>query len=108
MCYFKIWYTDKIVEGTSLEDWKNAPYDGVVIVYEKFPNGTSRVAMGSDWYWMLSDENVYQSGVSTFRYDNFYTPHNAPDGAFLKKGRWVSDEQYAEMMAELEILITSI
>lgn len=105
MQYFKIWYVDSTLTGKTFEDWKNAPEDGVLAVYEKFDDGTGRMSAGSDWYWMLPDENVYQSGTSSF-VKGEYLSHNAPADAILKKGKWVTDERMQEVLDEILILIT--
>lgn len=107
MCYFKIWYIDKTIEGTSLEDWNNAPDDGVIIIYEKFENGYSRVSAGSDWYWMMPNENVYQSGTSS-EVAGEYLSHNAPENAVLKKGRWTTDEDFKKAYDEMFSLLNKV
>lgn len=107
MLYFKIWYEDKVIQGSSFEDWKNAPSEGVLIVYEKFEDGTGRISAGSDWYWMTPDLNVNQSGTSSEIKGEFLS-HNAPSNAILKSGKWVSDEVYNQAASEVSVLINTI
>jgi hypothetical protein len=96
---WRIWYnTGETVDGSTAEDWDNAPDDGVVGIAVRFgidDSGRSRgeLISGSDWYWMYQDK-LYQSGT-TSEIEGDWLNSGAPEGAILKKARWTTNEHLA-------------
>jgi hypothetical protein len=104
----KIWYEDNELIVNSLEEWINAPYEGVVGIYEFFENidgiNYGRISMGSDWYWMLPDKNINHNLDSSEIVDNWLEV-NIPEGAYEKKGKYVSDKRINEVNDEIKNII---
>lgn len=105
MTQFCIWYDDHIRTGQTPEDWAAMPEDGVVAIYEFFfrgEDGIPRAQMhsGSDWYWLGPDGRIGENGASTMKFGE-WMEHDAPEGAILKRGAWVSSERLAEVDAQL-------
>lgn len=101
---FKIWYDTFEVEGDTIEDWQNAPAEGVVAIYEffGFQNGftTGRINSGSDWYWM--DENgTIDHCLSTEDQPGVWVDFTIPPNCIAKKGLWVSDERMSQVDQEI-------
>jgi hypothetical protein len=113
--YFKIWYANGFVEGNSVQgstfqDWNNAPSDGVLFIYIFFQYDGSGIPLGevmcgSDWYWMTPDGTLGQSNSSSDVIGE-YVPCNAPTDAVVKKGKWVPDEELVQPTLELQNLMT--
>ena len=111
MEWFKIWYSDGEVIGTTQEDWQQAPEDNVIAVYEFLGRNSDGIPLamthsGSDWYWLAQDGRVGQNGASTMMVGH-WLDHDAPPGAILKRGVWVSQERLDQSMQELRELIAS-
>lgn len=97
---WRIWYIDGIVDGSTPDDWNNAPSENVLAIavfYGLDSHGTKlqEVYNGSDWYWMYNG-NIYQNGKSTYT-KNFWVDNPAPTGAVSKKGKYTTDEQMNEV-----------
>jgi len=96
---WRIWYnTGETVDGSTAEDWDNAPDDGVVGIAVRFGrelDGTmlGELISGSDWYWMYEGK-LYQSGT-TSEIEGDWLNSGAPEGAILKKARWTTNEHLA-------------
>lgn len=95
---WRIWFKGgEHFDGETAADWAALPDDGVLgiaIVFGKNEYGQTlgELVNGSDWYWM-HNEKIFQSGTSSLTLGE-WLPHNAPEGAVLKKGRWVTDEEF--------------
>lgn len=102
---WRIWYKGNIkIDGVTSEDWANAPDDEVIGIVVRFGNDKygsplNEWIYGSDWYWMY-DNNISHSGTSSDTPEE-WLPHNAPEGAALKKGRWTSEEELVLIDAEM-------
>jgi len=100
----KIWYEDSELIVNNLEEWINAPYEGVVGIYEFFENkdgiNYGRISMGSDWYWMLPDGNIDHNLDSSEIVDHWLDVQ-IPEDAYEKKGKYVSNERMNEVNNEI-------
>lgn len=102
---WRIWYKGNLhFDGETQADWAALPDDGVIgvaIVFGKNEDGITlgELVSGSDWYWMFEDK-IYQSNTSS-DIPNEWLPHNAPDGAILKKGRWTTQEELDDIDAQM-------
>lgn len=108
--WWKIWYEDFEIQGNSLEEWINAPYEGVVGIYEFFENKDNinygRISVGADWYWMLPDGNISHNMDSSETVD-FWIEADIPEGAYEKKGKYVSNERMEEVSNKIVELINN-
>lgn len=111
MSWFKIWYENEEIIGQNFEDWKNAPSEGIVMIYQFFyrdehniPYG--KIAAGDDYYWMTPDEELGQS-LSSSEIKGEWLDCDFPENASVKKGKWVSDERMDEVFKQsLELIKT--
>lgn len=103
--FWKIWYKGGVsYEGSTEEDWAALPDDGVLNIGIRFGRDEYGIMLGefvsgSDWYWM-HEGKIYQSGTSSDT-PGEWLPHNAPNGAVLKKGRWTTEEELAAVDAAM-------
>lgn len=102
--YWKIWYENEVITGTTVQEWIDAPDEGVLgaIQYKGLYKGYKSGSMhgGGDWYWMLPNGTIQNSSESTYDV-NFWLPCPAPDGAFPKKGKWTSEERINQVILEV-------
>lgn len=94
---WRIWYINNlIVDGTTEEDWANAPATGVLAIAayfgrDEYNRKLGGVWSGSDWYWMVNGE-IYQNSDSTDE-PNYWLPNPAPEGSVSKQGKWTTNEE---------------
>jgi hypothetical protein len=102
---WRIWYnTGQIVDGSTAEDWANAPNEGVLGIAIHFGRRDDGVMLGelfsgSDWYWMYEGK-IYQSGTSS-EIPNEWLEHSAPSGSVLKKGKWTTEEHIDQVSLDM-------
>lgn len=106
---WKLWLTDRVIEGNSLADWEAVPSNNFIASLEYFGensvgNRLYRISMGSDWYWMLNDE-IFQTGES-HDIPGQFIPNPAPEGSSVKSGIWVSQEVMDNVFNEIHDIIT--
>jgi hypothetical protein len=105
---WKLWLTDRTVEGKTLADWENVPSNNFIAAIEyfgknEFENKLYRINMGCDWYWMINDE-IHSSGSSHDVPGEFFE-NPAPEGSSVKSGIWVSNEMMNEIATEIENIV---
>ncbi|MEK9767381.1 MAG: hypothetical protein VW683_00555 [Betaproteobacteria bacterium] len=91
---FRAWYTEnRIFDGTSVEDWKSLPSEGVLFVSLFYPTGVT-FYNGADWYY-INDQGNFAHVLS----GEWGTEQPAPVSCIdcIKKGVGVSDEEYANI-----------
>ena len=91
--YFEVFYREKTLKGSSLEDWKSMPDEGVLGVVERTDRmyGHPRKYAGirhayKDYYWMTSDGQI---GAGSAKY--------IPENVFIKRGLYVNDKEWEDI-----------
>ena len=80
---WRIYYADHVVEGTTAEQWRAAPDDGVQVVVRFEPVDTPR------WHWSGGPVRDRQLWTGADTYDPF--------GWGKKRGRLIEDAAYHEI-----------
>jgi len=92
---FRAWYTDAVYDGSSAEDWKALPAEGVVWVNEYRATGVGRFN-GGDWYYIDNGALAYVPSREWGKDEP--KPTGCQD--CIKRGVGVSDAEFARVMAE--------
>lgn len=98
---WRAWYADRSVYDSHGHEWSDLPFDGVVAVklfYEAFTRSGTRymhVLSGGDWYWRWG-----MTGTN-HRYGYWVDPPEGVPAPELKRGQWVSDRCYEDIMNEV-------
>lgn len=91
---FLIYYADhSVFEGKTLDDWKSAPDDGVIVIVEFYKRTysasnrhTKQSYAGTDYYWMLENGSIEHGSAKQI-----------PDRSYIKAGQLISDAEYLEI-----------
>jgi len=104
MYSWKIWYENEIITGTTIQEWIDAPSEGVlgVVQHKELYKGhkSASVHSGGDWYWMLPNGVVQNTSDSTYTID-YWVPCPAPPEAITKKGKWTANENMLQVSKEM-------
>lgn len=102
---WRAWYRGGRVYDSKTTAWADLPDDGVIQIYlfmderDKTSRMPYRRGMAcSDYYWYVPGEDVYGSCNA----DEMLPTEiiRRYPGALIKKGRWVSEQEYADVMLE--------
>lgn len=94
--HWKIWYINNVeVEGSTPDDWANAPSTGVCAIaafygLDEYGRKLGQTWNWSNWYWMV-DNTIDQSTESVF-VNNAPLPDNLPSGSIVKQGMFPTDD----------------
>lgn len=94
---FTVWYDNDKTLVTN--DWNAIDQDGVIGIFVKYTDGTSKILMGHDIYWMQD----FGDGM-------IIANDNDRDGLlrrlpWVKHGRWTTDEKMKKMRREMDAMI---
>jgi hypothetical protein len=97
---WRAWYVGGAVyEGTTLQSWRQAPEDGLLVVMVYFDEfmGSERIraiAQGDDCYWIQSDGSIAHNSDTPESNKQRYG-RNIP----LKRGMWTAVAEYEAAVA---------
>lgn len=103
---WRIWYKgNQKFDGETQSDWDALPDENVIGIAIRFGKDEYDITLaelvsGSDWYWMRNGK-IEQSCTSSDVPDE-WLPHNAPEGASLKRGRWTTEEELHQIDSEMQ------
>jgi hypothetical protein len=107
---WRIYYADRtVIDGVTLSDWTEAPDENILVVVEVFSKGnrkkdlyTIQVHAGQDYYWMVPELTDFMHKNVLHTYEAFEITGSAarliPDNAHIKRGVFVTDELYSEIL----------
>lgn len=103
---WKIWYETVTVTGSTQLEWEQAPYDGILAVYEIIGYKNNKIELGIinsgvDWYWLNKDDGHISNNGSSHPEEGKWMPLVAPSNIIIKRGKIVSDHVMREIEADI-------
>ncbi len=89
----RVWFADGTI---STAEWDEMPEDGVVIRILYFADGTKQIQHGVDYYYESESEHGTIQGAGM---DKDQIPERYLN-AIIKRGKWINDEYYQEILEE--------
>lgn len=94
---WQVWYANGAVyNGTTVDEWKALPEDGVVFV-EVIRDTGRTIIDGGDWYYWVNDEILFVPSVEW----GVEQPKPVGCSSCIKRGVGLSDEEFERMRQEV-------